>query len=85
MNRWLASRWMLIGAALCVLSYVPALTVGGEWVAGFFTIAGIYLGTGMGKNALDEWGRTRRMQFGTDAPPVPSLGDDRFHDDESGA
>lgn len=66
MNRWLASRWMLIGGVLCAMTYVPALSLGGEWVGGFFTLAGIYLGGGMGKNAIDEWGRTRRVVAGAE-------------------
>ncbi len=66
MNRWLASRWMVIGAALCVMAYVPALVIGEGWVEGFFRVVSIYLGAGMGKNALDEWGKTRRALAGAE-------------------
>ena len=66
MNRWLASRWLVVGFVLSILAYIPA-NVGPNkalWIPVFGGIATVFIGGGMGKNAVDAW-------RGTGGPPPP--------------
>lgn len=59
MNRWLASRWMVIGFALCCMAFAL------DWFRdtnAFVVVAPAFLGLG----GVKQWRDVRRRQLGED-------------------